>query len=58
MNATRWGLAAGIVIGLIIAFGSFTQLIVVAFFTLVGGAVGWVLQNRTDVSGFLKHRSR
>ncbi len=49
MNAIKWGLLAGLVIGLVIAFGSFTQLIVVAFFTLVGAGVGWLVGDRVDL---------
>lgn len=58
MNATRWGLAAGLLVGLLIAFGSFTQFIVVAFFVLVGGLVGWFLHTRTDLGEFLRQRRR
>jgi hypothetical protein len=36
------------VAGLLIAFGSFTQFIVVAFFVIIGGVVGWFLQTRVD----------
>jgi len=48
MNQLRWGLVIGLVAGLLIAFGSFTQFIVVAFFVLIGGVVGWFLQTRVD----------
>ncbi|WP_159613894.1 DUF2273 domain-containing protein [Glutamicibacter sp. JC586] len=48
MNQLRWGLVVGLVAGLLIAFGSFTQFIVVAFFVLIGGVVGWFLQTRVD----------
>lgn len=58
MNATRWGLLAGLVIGLLIAFGSFLQFIVVAFFVLVGGLVGWFVSTRVDLNELLRQRRR
>lgn len=58
MNAIKWGLLAGLVIGLVIAFGSFTQLIVVAFFTLVGAGVGWLVGDRVDLGELLNRRRR
>ena len=48
MDKLRWGLVIGLVAGLLIAFGSFNQFIVVAFFVLIGGVVGWFLQTRVD----------
>lgn len=58
MNQIRWGLAVGLVAGLLIAFGSFTQFIVVAFFVLVGGAIGWFLQSRVDWELLFNNRRR
>lgn len=54
----QWGALAGLVAGLIVAFGSFWQLIVVAIFTAIGIGVGWVLRNRADLTAFLASRRR
>lgn len=57
-GATRWGLLAGLVAGLLIAFGSFWQFLVVLLLTVIGAAVGWVLENRVDLGDFLASRRR
>jgi uncharacterized membrane protein len=54
----HWGILAGLAVGLILAFGSFIQLIIVMFFTLVGAVTGWVLQNKADLSAFFADRRR
>lgn len=48
MRNIKWGLIIGLVAGLLIAFGTFTQFIIVAFFVLIGGVIGWVMQSRID----------
>ncbi|WP_158588318.1 DUF2273 domain-containing protein [Galactobacter valiniphilus] len=58
MKLMHWGIVAGLVIGLVLAFGSFTQLIIVLFFTLLGAVTGWVLQNKADLSAFIADRRR
>lgn len=57
-GASRWGLLAGLVAGLLIAFGSFWQFLVVLLLTVIGAAVGWVLENRVDLGEFLASRRR
>lgn len=57
-GATRWGLLIGLVAGLVIAFGSFWQFLVVLLLTVIGAAVGWVLENRVDLGDFLASRRR
>lgn len=57
-GSLHWGALAGLAAGLIVAFGSFWQLIVVAIFTAIGWGVGWVLRNRADLTAFLASRRR
>lgn len=54
----QWGAVIGLAAGLIVAFGSFWQLIVVAIFVALGIGVGWVLRNRNDLTAFLASRRR
>ncbi len=58
MLHVKWGLVIGAVAGLLIAFGSFTQFVVVAFFAIIGAAVGWLLQDRIDLSQVFNKRRR
>jgi len=56
MLHVKWGLAIGCLAGL--AFGSFTQFVVVAFFTIIGAGVGWLLQDRVDLGQVFSKRRR
>jgi len=58
MLHVKWGLAIGCLAGLLIAFGSFTQFVVVAFFSIIGAAVGWLLQDRVDLGQVFSKRRR
>lgn len=48
MSHIKWGLIVGLAAGLLIAFSTFTQFIIVAFFVLIGGVIGWFMQSRID----------
>ena len=58
MLHVKWGLAIGAIAGVLIAFGSFTQFVVVAFFAIIGAAVGWLLHERVDLSQVFSKRRR
>jgi hypothetical protein len=48
MNTSRFALVVGLALGVVATFGGFGFLVVVAVFTVVGWAVGLVLEGKLD----------
>lgn len=53
MKTTHMALLVGLFLGTILAFGSFTDFILVALCGLVGTVVGLYLEGRVDVQSIL-----
>ena len=53
MKTTHLALLVGLFLGTILAFGSFTDFILVALCGLAGTAVGFYLEGRVDVQSIL-----
>lgn len=53
MKTTHLALLVGLFLGTILAFGSFTDFILVALCGLVGTVVGLYLEDRVDVQSIL-----
>lgn len=53
MKTTHLALLVGLFLGTILAFGSFTDFILVALCGLVGTVVGFYLEGRVDVQSIL-----
>ncbi|MGF9664249.1 hypothetical protein AAIH25_20525 [Arthrobacter crystallopoietes] len=49
MSTTRWCLAVGLVLGIVLAFGGFVALLIVVLFGLVGLVVGRIAEGKLDV---------
>lgn len=49
MNAARFGVVVGLVLGIVAAWGGFVDFVIVAFFAAVGLVVGLALEGRLDV---------
>ncbi len=59
MSTTRWCLGVGLVLGIVLAFGGFTALVIVVLFGLVGLIVGRVAEGKLDLQAlFGKASSR
>ncbi|MGY4541293.1 4-amino-4-deoxy-L-arabinose transferase-like glycosyltransferase [Arthrobacter sp. UYNi723] len=59
MSTTRWCLAVGLVLGIVLAFGGFTALVIAVLFGLIGLVVGRVAEGKLDLQAlFGKASSR
>ena len=59
MSTTRWCLAVGLVLGIVLAFGGFTALVIAVLFGLVGLLVGRIAEGKLDLQAlFGKASSR
>ena len=59
MSTTRWCLAVGLVLGIVLAFGGFTSLVIAVLFGLIGLVVGRVAEGKLDLQAlFGKASSR
>jgi hypothetical protein len=56
MNRTALGTIIGLALGLAAAFGSFGQMLIVAFFGVIGFAVARALDSGLDLGPFLGRR--
>jgi uncharacterized membrane protein len=57
MPATIAGLFTGLILGLTLAFGGFTDMILVAFLGVIGLVVGKAIDGQLDLSPYLSGRS-
>ena len=57
LTPTQWGLVAGLVLGVVAAFGGFVAFIIVAAFAGVGLIVGRILEGKLDVKALLGRAS-
>ncbi len=51
MNATRWCLIVGLVLGIVLAFGGWFAFLVTVLFGLIGLLVGLVAAGKLDMDG-------
>ncbi|MBT2538740.1 hypothetical protein [Arthrobacter sp. ISL-69] len=59
MSTTRWCLAIGLVLGIVLAFGGFTALVIAVLFSLIGLVVGRLAEGKLDLQAlFGKASSR
>lgn len=58
MKTTHLALLVGLFMGAVLAFGSFTNFVLVALCGVVGWAVGLYLEGRVDVQRILDWRRR
>ncbi|MBT2549107.1 hypothetical protein ACQCSU_01035 [Pseudarthrobacter sp. O4] len=59
MSTTRWCLAIGLVLGIVLAFGGFTALVIAVLFGLIGLLVGRIAEGKLDLQAlFGKASSR
>ncbi|MCG2624369.1 hypothetical protein LVY72_20975 [Arthrobacter sp. I2-34] len=59
MSTTRWCLAVGLVLGIVLAFGGFVALLIAVLFGLIGLVVGRIAEGKLDVQAlFGKASSR
>jgi hypothetical protein len=59
MSTTRWCLAVGLVLGIVLAFGGFTALVIAVLFGLIGLVVGRIAEGKLDLQAlFGKASSR
>ncbi len=59
MSTTRWCLTVGLVLGIVLAFGGFTALLIVVLFGLIGLVVGRIAEGKLDLQAlFGKASSR
>ncbi|MDO4253608.1 MAG: DNA-directed RNA polymerase subunit beta [Kocuria sp.] len=58
MSTTRTALFIGLFLGVIVAFGTFTQFLLVVLFGAVGLLVGFVLEGKLDLSDVLNRDRR
>ncbi|MET3923425.1 hypothetical protein [Arthrobacter sp. UYEF20] len=59
MSTTRWCLAVGLVLGIVLAFGGFTALVITVLFGLIGLVVGRIAEGKLDLQAlFGKASSR
>lgn len=57
MSTTRWCLAVGLVLGIVLAFGGFTALVIAVLFGLVGLIVGRVAEGKLDLQALFGRAS-
>lgn len=59
MSTTRWCLTVGLVLGIVLAFGGFTALLIAVLFGLIGLVVGRIAEGKLDLQAlFGKASSR
>jgi hypothetical protein len=59
MSTTRWCLTVGLVLGIVLAFGGFTALVIAVLFALIGLVVGRIAEGKLDLQAlFGKASSR
>ena len=59
MSTTRWCLAVGLVLGIVLAFGGFTALVIAVLFGLIGLLAGRIAEGKLDLQAlFGKASSR
>lgn len=56
MSTTQLSLLVGMVLGAVLAFGTFTQFFLVIVFGAIGLAVGLAMEGRIDVQGLTDRR--
>jgi hypothetical protein len=56
MTRTIFGTAVGLALGLVLAFGSFGQMLVVALFMAAGGVVAKALGGELDLMPYISGR--
>ena len=57
MSTTRWCLAVGLVLGIVLAFGGFTALVIAVLFGLIGLIVGRVAEGKLDLQALFGRAS-
>lgn len=57
MSTTRWCLAVGLVLGIVLAFGGFTALVIAVLFGLIGLLVGRVAEGKLDLQALFGRAS-
>jgi fatty acid desaturase len=57
MSTTRWCLAVGLVLGIVLAFGGGIALLVVVLFGLIGLVVGRVAEGKLDLQALFGRTS-
>ena len=59
MSITRWCVTIGLVLGIVLAFGGFTALVIAVLFGLIGLVVGRIAEGKLDLQAlFGKASSR
>lgn len=58
MSVTRTALFIGLFLGVVVAFGTFTQFLLVVLFGVVGLLVGRALEGKLDLSDLLNRDGR
>lgn len=58
MSTTRTALLIGLFLGAVVAFGTFTQFLLVVLFGAIGLLVGWALDGKVDFSELLNRNRR
>lgn len=58
LSATLLGLAVGLIIGIVAAFGGFVDFIIVVLLGAVGTVVGLILDGRIDVTALVDRNRR
>lgn len=58
MSATQWGLVAGLVLGVVAAFGGFGAFIIVLVLGAVGLIIGRILDGRLDLNAVFGRDNR
>jgi hypothetical protein len=56
MTRTAFGTIIGLTLGLVVAFGNFGLMLIVALFGIVGFVVAKVLEREFDLSAYLPRR--
>lgn len=57
MSATRWCLAVGVVLGIVLAFGGWFAFLVTILFGLIGLLVGMAADGKLDMAGMFGRAS-
>jgi hypothetical protein len=56
MSRTTLGTLVGLVLGLVIAFGTFGQMLIVALFGLIGFVIAKIVAGEVDLSPYVNGR--
>ncbi len=56
MKTSHLSLLVGLLLGAVLAFGTFSQFFLVLVFAMVGLAVGLVIEGRIDIQGITERR--